>query len=104
MKKYLLLSLLIFASTKMFAVGGCAFYYQNDSINPSTITFTYNGWVGLQTYTWNFGDGVGTSTQENPVYTYSTPGNYLVTLNTLDSNGIACSSSLMVSTSHVHPA
>ncbi|WP_426061951.1 gliding motility-associated C-terminal domain-containing protein [Hymenobacter sp. B1770] len=32
-----------------------------------------------KTYSWTFGDGT-TSTQENPVHTYATPGNYTVTL------------------------
>jgi len=30
--------------------------------------------------TWNFGDG-GTSTQQNPIHTFATAGNYTVTLN-----------------------
>lgn len=29
---------------------------------------------------WDFGDGIGTSTDQNPVYTYSQPGCYTVTL------------------------
>ncbi|SNR81152.1 T9SS type B sorting domain-containing protein [Hymenobacter mucosus] len=32
-----------------------------------------------KTYAWTFGDG-STSTEENPVHTYATPGNYTVTL------------------------
>ncbi|MEZ4667720.1 MAG: tandem-95 repeat protein [Anaerolineae bacterium] len=31
-------------------------------------------------YAWNFGDGVGSSTETNPVYTFTAPGTYLVTL------------------------
>jgi PKD repeat protein len=32
------------------------------------------------TYVWDFGDGVGTSVEENPSYTYTAPGTYTVTL------------------------
>lgn len=32
------------------------------------------------TYLWDFGDGEGTSTEKNPVYTYSTGGEFNVTL------------------------
>ena len=32
------------------------------------------------TYDWNFGDGVGTSTETNPSYTYPITGTYIVTL------------------------
>jgi PKD repeat protein len=32
------------------------------------------------TWFWDFGDGVGTSDQQNPVYTYTSPGFYTVTL------------------------
>ena len=35
---------------------------------------------GGNSYTWNFGDGIGTSTLQNPTYTYTTPGTYTVTL------------------------
>jgi len=33
----------------------------------------------IDTYSWNFGDG-GTSAEENPSHTYTTPGNYTVSL------------------------
>ncbi len=45
---------------------------------PATVTFTnlsYNG----QTYLWDFGDGT-TSTDPNPVHTYTAEGTYTVTL------------------------
>ncbi|MGD8791671.1 MAG: M14 family zinc carboxypeptidase [Anaerolineae bacterium] len=40
-------------------------------------------------YQWNFGDGMGTSTETHPVYTYASTGTFTVTLlatNTLDSD------------------
>ena len=33
-----------------------------------------------ETWSWTFGDGVGTSNQQNPTYNYSNPGAYTVTL------------------------
>ncbi len=48
-------------------------------IEPLTVNFTdlsadATGWL------WDFGDGIGTSTQRNPIYTYATAGSYTVTL------------------------
>jgi PKD repeat protein len=45
---------------------------------PLTVAFTNFGTVGT-TYSWTFGDGVGTSTAANPSYTYTSPGIYSVT-------------------------
>jgi gliding motility-associated-like protein len=45
---------------------------------PYDAVFT-NTTVAGQTYNWDFGDG-GTSTQQSPTHTYSTPGSYLVRL------------------------
>ncbi|MFQ6052240.1 MAG: PKD domain-containing protein [Candidatus Hydrothermarchaeota archaeon] len=36
---------------------------------------------------WDFGDGVGTSTEQNPTYTYANAGSYEVTLTVTDDNG-----------------
>lgn len=36
------------------------------------------------TYSWDFGDGVGTSVEQNPSYHYSAPGTYIVTLSVTD--------------------
>lgn len=54
--------------------------------NCGTVTFINESLVDLAltsgpvTYSWDFGDMSGTSTQENPVYPYAANGNYLVTL------------------------
>jgi len=40
-------------------------------------TNTSTGYIGSL---WNFGDSVGTSTSQNPIYTYTGSGNYTVTL------------------------
>ena len=44
---------------------------------PLTVAFT--NYVTAGSYSWNFGDGVGTSSSANPTYTYTTPGLYSVT-------------------------
>jgi PKD repeat protein len=49
----------------------------------------YSG--GATLYSWNFG-GLGTSTQQNPSFTFNTPGVHTVTLTTTidDWNGAMC--------------
>lgn len=54
----------------------------NDSIAPATVTFN-NQSKNAATYSWNFGDpgsASNTSTEQNPIHTYSAPGSYVVTL------------------------
>jgi PKD repeat protein len=41
----------------------------------------------IVTWSWDFGDGVGTSTEQHPSYTYVTPGTYAVTLRVTDRLG-----------------
>jgi PKD repeat protein len=45
-----------------------------------TVNFTDLSTGNPTTWSWDFGDGVGTSTQQNPSYTYDTPGLYTVEL------------------------
>ncbi|MBN9482918.1 MAG: hypothetical protein BGO70_08575 [Bacteroidetes bacterium 43-93] len=61
---------------------------------PRTVTFSNTsspGGSGTTTYLWDFGDGT-TSTAQNPSKTYTTGGNYTITL--LVTNGNGCSQSL----------
>lgn len=51
----------------------------------STITFT-NVSEHATSYSWDFGDETGTSTDQNPVYTYASAGDFEVTLTA--SNGV----------------
>ena len=51
----------------------------NSGFAPATVYF-FNGSSHADTYEWDFGDGVGTSTDVNPNYTYQTAGTYVVKL------------------------
>ena len=55
---------------------------------PLTVDFTstVSGGVLPYTYDWDFGDGIGTSTEPNPAYIYTRAGNYTATLVVTDSN------------------
>ncbi len=55
-------------------------------ISDLTATFT-NTSNNASDFFWDFGDGSGTSTEENPTYTYSEGGNYTVKLTTSDDSG-----------------
>ncbi|MFZ0547676.1 MAG: lamin tail domain-containing protein, partial [Candidatus Promineifilaceae bacterium] len=85
---------------------GPMFVPVNLAETPATASFTHNGPVMLGqtavftntstgsspiTYEWNFGDGVGTSTDENPTYNYSTPGTYTVVLTATNAFGSSSS-------------
>lgn len=50
------------------------------------VTFTNTSPAGT-TVGWDFGDGVGTSTEENPVYTYAEDDSYTVTLTVIGIEG-----------------
>lgn len=47
--------------------------------SPLTVSFKNNSFQGIQTYSWDFGDGQ-TSTEKNPVHIYQNPGINSVTL------------------------
>jgi PKD repeat protein len=53
---------------------------------PCPVTFI-NTSRNATSYRWNFGDGT-TSTQSNPVHTYSLAGTYLLTLKATGANGV----------------
>ncbi|MEM9983904.1 MAG: T9SS type A sorting domain-containing protein, partial [Bacteroidota bacterium] len=52
----------------------------NLNTGSSTVNFVNTSTPDSLTYMWTFGDGVGTSTDKNPTYTYPTGGSYPVTL------------------------
>ncbi|WP_394698775.1 PKD domain-containing protein [uncultured Methanoregula sp.] len=54
--------------------------------SPLTVRFTDTSTGSPRSWSWDFGDG-NTSARENPVYTYSQPGNYTVTLTAKNKGG-----------------
>jgi PGF-pre-PGF domain-containing protein len=54
--------------------------------NPLTVTFKYTGTGTLDTYLWDFGDGTN-STEQNPMHTYSSSGNYTFELTVSNAAG-----------------
>lgn len=66
------------------------------------VTFT-NMSDGATSYTWDFGDDVGISTEENPVYTYDANGTYTVTLTAVNIEDESVSVSQEVEVLEVFP-
>lgn len=57
------------------------------SVDAYTGTVTFkNTSTDASSYSWDFGDHIGTSTEENPVYTYNASGKYPVTLSAMNGN------------------
>lgn len=54
---------------------------------PLEVDFTDATWGEVTTYSWDFGDGVGTSSAPNPTYIYNDPGTYTVSLSTTGPGG-----------------
>lgn len=58
------------------------------SISTNTVTFTYNG-PPMTSYYWDFGDG-NSSSNQNPIYSYSAAGTYSVQLTAIGPNNQIC--------------
>jgi len=66
--------------------------------DPLVVTFTDLSTLGdapIQSWRWDFGDGNIDTINQNPIHTYTTTGNFDVTLVVVDTNG--CSSSFLSS-------
>ena len=63
---------------------------KSTGVTPATVTFSSAGSLDadgdIASYAWTFGDG-DTSTEANPVHTYTTPGVYTATLTVADAEG-----------------
>ncbi len=54
---------------------------------PLTVNFTDQSTNSPTSWSWDFGDGVGTSTAQNPSYTYNAAGTYTVSLTATNAYG-----------------
>ncbi|MFO7868977.1 MAG: PKD domain-containing protein, partial [Bacteroidales bacterium] len=70
-------------SSHFIVIGGAQVYADYDSTFsgcvPLTVSFT-NKSRNAEWYSWDFGDGSSHSSEENPTYTYTEPGTYIVEL------------------------
>ena len=62
----------------------------SNGIAPVTVNFADTSTGNVAAWSWNFGDGTGSSTQ-NPGKVYNAPGNYLVTLTVANPAGTSTS-------------
>lgn len=77
MKKNILVALLLSFSTIVFAQPVADFNFTNVCVGNTT--FFTDASTGATSWYWTFGEG-GSSSQQNPIYNYSIPGNFTVTL------------------------
>jgi len=90
MKKYyyLLLSIVFLSASSMSFAQCTASFTYNTNQNSLRVNFYDNSshplGMGMR-YSWWFGDGTASSTNQNPTYTYSAPGTYLGYFSIFDS-------------------
>jgi WD40 repeat protein len=68
-------------------------------VAPLTVLFSSSGSTDdgvIVQRLWDFGDGVGTSQEISPTYTFRTTGDYTVTLTLLDDQGARASDSIII--------
>lgn len=72
----------------------------------TTVNFDASGSsdnIGIVSYQWNFGDGVGTASGASPTYIYPEPGTYTVILTVADAAGNTSLDSLVVTVLDITP-
>lgn len=78
---YILLAVLVFVTIELSAQSVTADFTYTQDCNSFQFTDASSSEGGIITdWNWDFGDGAGTSTLQNPTYTYATAGDYSVTL------------------------
>ena len=90
------------ASVVVFPLPEVDFTATNVCLNATT-NFTNNTTINsgsIASYAWDFGDGVGTSTQLNPTYTYTSEGSFTVDLIAVSDNGCTSTNTFDLT---VHP-
>jgi len=69
---------------------------------PLTVTFDSSASSGdITSFRWDFGDNIGTSSESNPTYTYTSPGDYVVSLVVSGSGGDSDPSTTTISVTSV---
>ncbi|MEI6842736.1 MAG: PQQ-binding-like beta-propeller repeat protein, partial [Methanomicrobiales archaeon] len=74
--------------SSLYAIGNPLSFNGTPVTGPAPLAVTFNAQSTRSTsdWLWDFGDGA-TSTEQNPVHTYTTPGVYNVNLSATDSSG-----------------
>lgn len=72
----------------------------DDTVTPFMVHFSSAGSNdpdgSIASYYWDFGDGLGTSMEPNPSYTFNNPGDYTATLTVTDNEGDTDSDSIVI--------
>jgi PKD repeat protein len=67
------------------------------AVSNNQVNFVDKSTGGPTAWSWSFGDG-GTSSQQNPIHVYSSPGNYTVTLTVSNASGSSSASQVVAIT------
>ena len=80
-------------------------YAPSSPTTQDTIQFTDQSTddQGIVTWSWDFGDTEGTSTQQHPIYRYNDDGNYIVKLTVTDDTGLSSDVQTALTISNVPP-
>ena len=71
-------------------------------VAPLSVTFT-DASTGAATYAWDFGDRVGTSTEQNPSYVFTRAGSYDVVLTVSDGKGHSATKHMPITVTQAPP-
>ncbi|HIA37855.1 MAG TPA: PKD domain-containing protein [Flavobacteriales bacterium] len=87
---------------------GCSMPTASFSYSATSLDVTFtnlSAFSGMATYTWDFGDGSGSSTQQDPSYIYNNSGTYNVCLTIADSCGsdLTCQPVMVIDSSGCPP-